>query len=158
MAATPKELTNILLVEDDEVDVLAVKRGFVHYQIDNPLHVARDGIQALEMLRGTNGVKAIPRPLLILLDLNTPRMNGLQFLTELRSDPDLCDHVVFVLTTSNSSSDRAAAYQKNVAGYIVKDCVGDGFLQVIQMLECFLLTVDLPESRPTAVPDSVHNA
>lgn len=154
MTITNKREVNILLIEDDIVDVLAIQRAFSQHKISNPLRVAKDGVQALEMLRGVNGQPKVIRPLLILLDLNTPRMNGLQFLAELRKDPHLCDHIVFVLTTSKSESDRGAAYQFNVAGYIVKDTVGDDFLQVIRLLDDYVITVELPDRKRADKPDT----
>jgi CheY-like chemotaxis protein len=80
---------NILLVEDDEVDVMAVKRALRELRIANPFFRAADGIDGLEMLRGLNGKKKLPRPYVVLLDLNMPRMDGLEFLDELRRDPEL---------------------------------------------------------------------
>ena len=91
---------NILLVEDDEVDVMAVKRALKTLKIANPFFRAADGIEALEMLRGTGGKKQLPSPYIVLLDLNMPRMDGLEFLDELRQDPALHRSVVFVMTTS----------------------------------------------------------
>ena len=84
-------------------------------------------------------------PLIIILDLNMPRMDGHEFLTELRKDPDHCDSVVFVLTTSQADEDRAASYDKNVAGFIVKSDVGEGFLKVTTLLDSYWRVVLLPE-------------
>jgi len=85
---------NFLLVEDDAIDVRFIRKTFQTHKITNPLHVACDGVEALEMLRGDGGRERIPRPYLILLDLNMPRMNGIQFLKELRADSTLCDSIV----------------------------------------------------------------
>ncbi|MEW8373602.1 MAG: response regulator [Candidatus Thiodiazotropha sp.] len=75
----------ILLIEDDRVDIMTVQRALQKNNISNPLHVARTGLQALDMLRGANGVvKLDPLPALILLDLNLPKMSGIEFLQELR--------------------------------------------------------------------------
>lgn len=113
---------NILLVEDDEVDVMNVKRAFKKGNISNPLHFACNGLEALAMLRGeSNSSPPVPaRRRLILLDLNMPRMNGLEFLDVLRNDPDLNTIPVVVLTTSDEDRDRVEAYNYNVAGYILK--------------------------------------
>lgn len=135
---------HVLLVEDDLVDVEVVQRAFQKMKIANPLYVASDGIEALQVLRGTDGRQRLPRPYLILLDLNMPRMNGLEFLQELRRDPELRDSVVFVLTTSKNEEDRVAAYHCNVAGYIVKSDVGNGFLKLVEMLQCYWRIVELP--------------
>src|SRR5262245_54308276 len=96
---------NFLLVDDDRIDVLALKRALEMNKIANPVYVASDGVQALRMLRGEVGEQRVPWPYIILLDLNMPRMNGLEFLKELRSDPLLHRTVVFVLTTSKDDQD-----------------------------------------------------
>lgn len=134
---------HILLVDDDEVDVMAVKRAFRAHKIGNPLLVARDGIEALAMLRG-QGVPKVPRPYMILLDLNMPRMNGIEFLQELRADPEHGQAVVFVLTTSDADQDRAAAYDKLIVGYIVKANAGHDFVKVINLLDAYWTIVELP--------------
>ena len=89
---------NILLVEDDEVDVMNVRRAFERNNVSNPLYVAGNGLEALEILR--NGTVPKERRL-ILLDLNMPKMNGIEFLQALRADPDLAATPVVILTTSN---------------------------------------------------------
>lgn len=91
-------MVHLLLVEDDEVDAEAIKRAFRKRRIANPFTVVRDGIEALEVLRGEDGREPLPRPFLILLDLNMPRMSGLEFLRETRQDPELRDAIIFVLT------------------------------------------------------------
>ena len=136
---------NILLVEDDEVDVMAVKRAFRELKIANPLTEAKDGIEALEILRGANGHPAIARPLIILLDLNMPRMGGMEFLDELRKDPELHRCVVFVMTTSADERDRVRAYDKNVAGYVLKHDPGRSFIDAIAMLQHYWRVVELPD-------------
>lgn len=136
---------NILLVEDDEVDMMAVKRAFRELKIANPVTEAKDGIEALEILRGINGYSPIPRPLIILLDLNMPRMGGLEFLDELRKDPELHRCVVFVMTTSADERDRVRAYDKNVAGYVLKHDPGRSFMDAIAMFEHYWRVVELPD-------------
>jgi CheY-like chemotaxis protein len=111
---------NFLLVDDDDYDVMAVKRAFRKLRLLNPLHVARDGMEALEFLRPPEGQAELPRPLVILLDLNMPRMNGLELLAEIRADPALQPLEIFVLTTSDGERDRKIAAERNVAGYVVK--------------------------------------
>jgi len=114
-----KRQVNVLLVEDDEVDVMNVQRAFKRHRIDNPLYVANNGLDALNMLRG-NDSTAVPRHRrLVLLDINMPKMNGLEFLQELRRDESLKSTPVVVLTTSDADRDRLEAYRLNIAGYIL---------------------------------------
>ena len=138
----------VLLVEDNVVDREGVRRAFAKHRIVNPVRDASDGIEALEILRGTAGQPPLPRPFLILLDINMPRMNGVEFLRHLRADDKLRDSVVFVLTTSKSEEDKIAAYDLNVAGYIVKDDVGTGFMRLMNLLDCYWRIVELPEDHP----------
>ena len=136
---------NILLVEDDEVDVMAVRLALKELKIANPVFRAADGIDALEMLRGTNGKTRMPRPYVILLDLNMPRMGGLEFLDELRADPDLQRSVVFVMTTSTAEEDRFRAYNKNISGYVLKSSPAHTFIQAVIMLDHFWRIIEFPE-------------
>ena len=107
------QLLNILLVEDDSVDVMNVQRAFAKNNITNPLHIAFNGVEALSLLRGTNGKpKLTTNPRIILLDINMPKMNGLEFLRELRNDPELKSISVFIMTTSNDDQDKIEAYNK----------------------------------------------
>lgn len=129
-----EKIINILLVEDDEVDVMNVKRAFKKSNITNPLFVAANGLEALAMLRSQNGNKPIIVPSqrrLILLDLNMPKMNGLEFLQTLRNDPELKPIPVIVLTTSDEDKDRIEAYNLNVAGYILKPVTFSKFAEVM---------------------------
>ena len=138
-------MVNLLLVEDDEVDIQGLKRAFAKSRIGNPITVARDGIEALEILRGENGQAKLAKPNLILLDLNMPRMNGLEFLEAIRADEDLKTSVVFMITTSKAEEDKARAYEKNVAGYIVKQDLANTFMQAIALLEHYWKIVEFPE-------------
>ncbi len=135
---------NLLLVEDDEVDIQGLKRAFAKGRIGNPITTARDGIEALEILRGQNGREKLPKPHLILLDLNMPRMNGIEFLEEIRSDPELKGSVVFMITTSKADEDKARAYGHNVAGYIVKQDPANTFMEAVSLLEHFWKVVEFP--------------
>lgn len=137
---------HILLVEDDDIDARAVHRAFEKHHIGNPIIRAIDGIDALERLRGENGKERMPRPFIILLDLNMPRMSGLEFLETLRADAELRSCIVFVLTTSSDDRDITMAYDNQVAGYILKSNAGKDFLNVVQMLEKFIITVQFPTS------------
>ncbi|WP_425404557.1 response regulator [Hwanghaeella sp.] len=133
-----------LIVEDDDVDRMALERAFDKLKILNDRVYARNGVEALDVLRGRNGKERLPRPFIILLDLNMPQMNGLEFLDEVRNDEDLANSVVFVLTTSDADEDIVAAYENNVAGYIVKSDAATGFLRAIEMLEHYWRVVELP--------------
>jgi len=136
---------NLLLVEDDEVDVQGLKRAFAKSRIGNPITVARDGIEALEFLRGENGRQKLAKPHLILLDLNMPRMNGLEFLEAIRADDDLKKSIVFMITTSKAEEDKARAYEQHVAGYIVKQDPANTFMQAVALLEHYWKIVEFPE-------------
>jgi CheY-like chemotaxis protein len=118
-------LLNILLVEDDEVDVMNVKRAFQKNHITNPLHVAGNGEE-------------------VLLDLNMPKMNGIEFLRELRADPQLGGIPVVVLTTSNAEQDKVNAYNLNVAGYLLKPVTFINFCDVMAALNKYWALVELP--------------
>lgn len=132
------KLVNILLVDDDEVDCMNVKRAFKKSNIANPLWVAHNGVEALDFLRGTNGVEKLnPLPRIILLDINMPKMNGLEFLKELRSDQELHNISVFIMTTSNDDRDRFEAYNYNVAGYIIKPISFENFVAAVSILNNF---------------------
>lgn len=133
-----------LLVEDDKVDIMAVKRAFKKLQIASPLVVAKDGIEALNLLRGTNGCEKLQPPYLILLDLNMPRMGGIEFLSTLRQEPDLDRTVVFVLTTSDAEEDRLKAYENYISGYILKTRAGRSFTEAISMIEHYWRIVEYP--------------
>lgn len=138
-------MVNLLLVEDDEVDVQGLKRAFAKSRIGNPITVARDGIEALEFLRGENGRPKLAKPHLILLDLNMPRMNGLEFLEAIRADEDLKRSVVFMITTSKAEEDKARAYEQHVAGYIVKQDPANTFMQAVALMEHYWKIVEFPE-------------
>jgi len=135
------KMLNILLVDDDDVDVMNVKRAFKKANITNPLFVAGNGIEALEMLR-SGAMPALNR--LVLLDLNMPRMNGIEFLRELRADPALAPTSVVVLTTSNEDRDKVNAYQLNVAGYLLKPVTFASFVDLMTALNKYWTLVELP--------------
>jgi CheY-like chemotaxis protein len=124
---------DILLVEDDEVDVMNVQRSFRKNNIRHHLQHAPDGIHALEMLRA----RGFNLPHVILLDINMPRMGGLEFLRELRADEALKSITVFIMSTSSNSFDKETAYKYNVAGYIVKPLSVEKFNQSIAKLAAF---------------------
>ncbi|HZN67213.1 MAG TPA: response regulator [Tepidisphaeraceae bacterium] len=135
---------NILLVEDDELDVMNVQRAFRKNNIVNPLYVAGNGVEALEMLRGKRE-PTVPRDRrLILLDLNMPKMGGIEFLKQLRADPELHATTVVVLTTSDEERDRVNAYNLNVAGYILKPVTLAAFVEIMATLNKYWSVNELP--------------
>lgn len=136
---------SILLVEDDDVAAEAVTRSLAKNGVAWPVVVAEDGLAALDILRGRDPVRRLSYPYIILLDLNMPRMNGFEFLRELRDDKALSSAVVFVPTTSDAPSDRDRAYRENIAGYMVKAAVGPQFSRLAKFLEEYRTTVLLPE-------------
>ena len=134
-------MLNILLVEDDQVDVMNVKRAFDKNKIGNPLYIAEDGIRALEILRSSE----MPRDRrIVLLDLNMPRMNGIEFLKALRADPALHMTPVVVLTTSDDERDKINAYDLNVAGYLLKPVTFSNFVEVMAALNKYWTLVEFP--------------
>jgi CheY-like chemotaxis protein len=138
------KMINILLVEDDEVDVMNVKRAFQKNNLTNPLYHAGNGIEALAMLRGAEGHAPIPIPRIILLDLNMPRMGGIEFLHELRNDDILKNISVFVMTTSNEDKDKVDAYNLNVAGYILKPLSMENFVSAVSILKNYWTLCEYP--------------
>jgi len=143
MNTTP---VSILLVEDDEIDAEGIRRAFARMRIANPLTVARDGVEGLQILRGEDGQPRFPTPHIILLDLNMPRMTGLEFLDAIRKDPKLHSSVVFVLSTSAEESDKVQAYDYNVAGYIHKTRAGETFMEAVAMLDHYWRLVEFPNA------------
>ena len=141
------QTVSLLVVDDDEVDRELIVRGLRKAKIANPVITAVDGVEGLEVLRGTETTPGLDYPYIVILDWNMPRMNGAEFLEELRNDDRLKDAVVFVLTTSGSDSDIAAAYTKSVSGYIVKDRVGPDFIRLVELLDAYWRVVELPRRR-----------
>ena len=136
---------NILLVEDDEVDVMNVQRAFKKNNITNPLFFASNGLEALSILRGSNAKISIPKERrIILLDLNMPKMNGIEFLRVLRADEQLQSIPVIVLTTSNEDKDKVEAYKLNVAGYILKPVTFSSFVETVSNMNKYLSLVEIP--------------
>jgi CheY-like chemotaxis protein len=136
---------NILLVEDDEVDVMTVQRAFRNGQITNPLYIASNGIEALAMLRGEPGKPPIipTDRRIILLDLNMPKMNGLEFLKQLRSDATIKHIPVVVFTTSTEDRDRIETYCLNVAGYILKPVTFESFVEILVTLNNYWTSCEM---------------
>jgi CheY-like chemotaxis protein len=138
MSAQP---INVLLVEDDVVDVMNVRRAFQKAKIDDPLELAGDGVEALEILRRS---AARLKRRLVLLDLNLPRMNGIEFLRELRADPALRQLPVVVLTTSADEQDKVDAFALNVAGYLVKPITIANFVELMSAVSRYWALGEMP--------------
>ena len=138
--STAKPL-HILLVEDDQIDQMNVKRAFERNKIMNPLYIAENGLEALEMLRDG---RVPDERRLILLDLNMPKMNGIEFLKTLREDEQLAHTPVVVLTTSNDENDKVGAYNLNVAGYLLKPVTFTNFVELTAALNKYWTLVELP--------------
>jgi CheY-like chemotaxis protein len=132
------KVVTILLVEDDEIDVKALRWAFDKLKIANPLFVAGDGVEALEMLQ------KLPRPYLIITDINMPRMNGIELLRKIRENDQFRDSIVFVLTTSNDEQDKIDAYNLNVAGYMLKTDMGTSFQRAIALIDNYWKVVEFP--------------
>ncbi|WP_261882457.1 response regulator [Vibrio pelagius] len=141
MEHNDRKTVSILLVEDDDIDAMGIQRSLRAFNLLNTIHRARDGLEALEALKND----AVARPFIVLLDLNMPRMSGMEFLSAIRSDEKLSDIVVFVLTTSQLDEEISAAYKKNVAGYIVKSSSDKDYKQLISFLENYWNLVELPK-------------
>lgn len=134
----------VLLVDDDDVAIEGVLRGVRRQGLECKMVTACDGLEALQILRGSHDSKRITSPFLILLDLNMPRMDGFQFLEAVRADSQLRNSVIFVLTTSSRDADRMRAYEENVAGYMMKSAVGPQFVKLMDLLHSYAQSVVLP--------------
>jgi CheY-like chemotaxis protein len=135
---TPEQ--HILLVEDDDIDAMTVRRTLRELGAPNPLDRAIDGERALDFLRDPTQA----RPGLILLDLNMPRMNGIEFVAEIKRDPLLRLIPVVVLTTSSEEGDRVAAFSNSVAGYMVKPVDYPQFVQIMGLIRDYWMTSVTP--------------
>lgn len=136
-----KEKRPILLVEDDRVDVMTVKRAIRDLMIENPLVVAANGLEALEKLRGDNAII----PVFILLDINMPRMGGIELLKIMKEDAKLRLHPVIMLTTSTEQRDLIDSYKLSVAGYMRKPVLYEDFREVIRSIHAYWQMSELPD-------------
>jgi CheY-like chemotaxis protein len=133
-----------LIVDDDEISVMAMQRAMRKLKISNETHICTDGQHALEFLKNELKEHAGLPPYIVTLDLNMPRMGGLELLDALRSDPDLSRVVVFVFTTSDTPQDVQSAYDHNVAGYVVKENPSETLATALNMLGTYSRIVELP--------------
>lgn len=135
-SASPSCNYPIMLVEDDETDIEAAQRALKKVNVRNPVYVANDGIEALELLEGGE----LSRPCVMLLDINMPRMNGLELLRRMRENNKLRRNIAFVVTTSGREEDKAAAYDLHAAGYFLKE----NLEQFMEMLAAYCKAVEAP--------------
>jgi CheY-like chemotaxis protein len=138
MIENTNEIT-LLLVEDDDIDAMTIERSFKKQNITNNVVRVYDGIEALALLKSGG----VAQPLVIILDLQMPRMGGIEFLQALRADDKLSKLVVFVLTTSKAKSDIESSYGEHIAGYFVKGETGNRFSELVSMLENYIEIVHL---------------
>lgn len=132
-----KHRLSILLIDDDDVAIESAQRNLKKNGVHFPIHTACNGQEGLMALRGKSPYGAMPRELVVLLDLNMPVKNGFEFLDEVRNDPKLRSTVVFVLTTSDADTDRTRAYHNCIAGYMVKSALGSQFAQLAALLNVY---------------------
>lgn len=138
-----EKLLNIMVVEDDEVDTLNIKRAFKKNNIRNKVIYATNGLEAWEILKGINTEYAdLDTPKVILLDINMPKMNGLELLEKIRADEVLKPLSVFILTTSDDDSDKYRAKNLNVAGYIIKPVDFQKFVQAVATLNNYWALIE----------------
>ena len=131
----------ILLIEDSPADILLTREAFEESRILNTLHVAEDGVQAMDFLRKCGAYASAPRPDLILLDLNLPRKNGREVLAEIKADPDLKKIPIVVLTTSSAEEDVLKAYDLSANCYVVKPVGFDNFMEAMQSIRHFWFSI-----------------
>jgi len=140
---------HVLLVEDDEIDAEQIVRSFEQLRLSNPVTIVTNGIEALQILRGEAGYPQLPRPYVILLDINMPKMNGIEFLRAIRADAELRQSVVFILTTSDNDLDKRSAYSNQVAGYFLKKQATYATFGLPTMMKNYWQLVEFPLNRPT---------
>jgi chemotaxis family two-component system response regulator Rcp1 len=131
----------ILLIEDSPADILLTREAFEESRILNSLHVAEDGVQAMDFLYKRGAYASAPRPDLILLDLNLPRKNGREVLAEIKADSDLKKIPIVILTTSSAEEDVLKAYDLNANCYVVKPVGFDNFMEAIQSIRHFWFSI-----------------
>ena len=141
---------DILLVEDSPADVLITREAFAEFKIVNTLHVAEDGVEAMAFLNQDGKYASVPRPDLILLDLNLPRKNGREVLAEVKGDPRLKNIPVVILTTSHSERDVLEAYDQHANCYIVKPVGFENFVEAVKTIHQFWFSV------VTLPPEETH--
>jgi len=132
---------NVLLVEDDAGDALMTQEAFEQHEVVNRLHVVRDGVEAMEFLRREGPYVDAPRPDLILLDLNLPRMGGHEVLARVKSDSELRAIPVVMLTTSDSDEDVLRSYQLHANAYVTKPVDFEAFTRAVRKIDDFFVAL-----------------
>jgi CheY-like chemotaxis protein len=143
----PARQIEVLLVEDDPGDVLMTREAFEVHKLTNKLHVVPDGADAMAFLRQEGEYAAVPRPDLVLLDLNLPRMDGREVLQAIKSDPNLANIPVVVLTTSEAEEDVLRSYSLHANAYVTKPVDFERFIDVVRQIDDFFVTVVRLPSR-----------
>jgi CheY-like chemotaxis protein len=143
------ESIEVLLVEDDPGDVVLIQEAFADNKVRNRLHVVSDGVDALRFLRQEDEFADVPRPDLILLDLNLPRKDGREVLAEVKGDPELRSIPVVVLTTSKAEEDILRSYDLHANAYVTKPVDFNRFIEVVRQIDEFFVTVVKLPNRPT---------
>lgn len=149
----PLSTVRLVVIDDDDVDVESVVRSLNRNGIFGEITVFRDGLEALRALQCEPSTQS-SRPLLILLDLDLPRLSGIEFLDAIRSDPRLCGTVVFILTLSDRTEDKLAAYDRQVAGYLLKSKLGENFALLPKLLRSYC-QLAAPQMAPSHVQSSL---
>lgn len=144
LSVMKKQQFSLLIVEDDDVDVMNVKRALQKNDLSPPIYRAANGLEALDFLNQKFKVSGEIEKLMILLDLNMPKMNGIEFLLALRNDDRYRCLPVIVLTTSDQPQDLEAAYNLNVAGYIVKPVEFGKFVEMMKIVSCYWSLCAMP--------------
>jgi CheY-like chemotaxis protein len=137
----PARQIEVLLIEDDPGDVLMTREAFEDYKLVNQLSVVQDGVEAMSFLQREAGFEDAPRPDLVLLDLNLPRMDGREVLEAIKSDPELASIPVVVLTTSEAEEDVLRSYSLHANAYVTKPVDFDRFINVVRQIDEFFVTV-----------------
>ena len=141
MSESPLNVIDVLLVEDDPGDALMTQEAFEHHKIRNSLHIVKDGVEALEFLRREGQYENAPRPGLILLDLNLPRKDGREVLSEVKADAELRSIPVVVLTTSEAEEDILRSYSLSANAYVTTPVDFDRFIEDVRQIDDFFVTV-----------------
>jgi CheY-like chemotaxis protein len=147
--AAERSPIEVLLVEDDPGDIMMTREAFAERNIRNVLNVVTDGDAAIAYVRRTGQYQNATRPDLVVLDLNLPRRSGHEVLADLKSDPDLCDIPIVVLTTSEAQEDIVGSYRRHANAYVRKPVDFDRFLAVVAQIDDFFASLVLLPPRTT---------